>query len=357
MKTPLYDCHAESGAKFAPYADFLMPSYYGGATEEHHNTRQKAGLFDISHMTRFLLEGSHVVKDLQRPTTNDCTHMFVGQARYSLFCNEQGGIVDHALIYKLADRRYLLVASATNRVKDADWITRHLKQDTKLVDATDQLAQITIQGPAAASIIGKLAEPQHIPADILTANKKSMVANVPCLLSKTTQTGEDGFELFCKSEDAPDLWRALLRAGDREGLSPCGLASFNSLRIEAAIPVYGQELSEDITPWEAGLFEHVEMRKRFFIGKESLAGRKVPRRTKVGLRVIGQAIARSGDRVHRGGNDIGYVTSGEYCPSVDGHCALAFVDNHVATHGFAVSVVATNRKTDAVIVPLPFYKR
>ena len=274
-KTPLYDCHRALGGKLVEFAGYLLPVQYGaGVIAEHMAVRQGAGLFDVSHMGEVLLTGPDAFANLQRLLTTDYTSLADGRVRYSPMCNERGGVVDDLIVYRFGPETYLLVVNASNREKDVAWMREHLFGDAVLEDISDRVAQIALQGPASRRILEKLAAPELIPGKYYSFTANAPVGNaggeVSCLLSKTGYTGEDGFELYCAPEDAVPLWNALLEAGADEGLIPCGLGARDTLRLEAAMPLYGHEMDEEITPLETGLGAFVKMGKPDFIGKRAL---------------------------------------------------------------------------------------
>ncbi|MBC7959498.1 MAG: glycine cleavage system aminomethyltransferase GcvT, partial [Vallitaleaceae bacterium] len=265
LKTPLYESHVAAGGKIVPFAGYLLPIQYAeGIVTEHMAVRTKAGLFDVSHMGEVLLSGPSALANVQMLVTNDCEKMVVGQVKYTPMCNEAGGVVDDLMVYKLDQERYLLVINAANRHKDVAWIKAHLFGDVVCEDISDATAQIALQGPKALEILRKLTKDAYIPEKYYTFVEKGMVADLACIISRTGYTGEDGFEFYCSQEDAPHLWDTLLEAGNEFGLIPCGLGARDTLRLEAAMPLYGHEMNEEITPIEAGLSIFVKMNKTDF---------------------------------------------------------------------------------------------
>ncbi len=357
-KTPLYSRHVAAGGKMVSFAGYLLPVQYPtGILAEHMAVRTAAGLFDISHMGEFLLEGKEALANLQHLLTNDFTSMYDGRVRYSLLCYDDGGVVDDLVVCRLQPEKYLLVVNAANRRKDAQWIQTHLAGKVRFEDLSDRVAQIALQGPNAPKILKKIAGESSIPQKYYTFVEKGMVGDIPCLVSRTGYTGELGYELYCAPQDAERLWDLLLKVGKDDGLIPCGLGARDTLRLEAAMPLYGHEMDETITPFEAGLSFGVKMHSHDFIGREALSGKTHPSRVRVGLKMTGRGIARGGEPVRIGEQPIGKTTSGTFCPYLKSAVAMALVDSTRADAGTEVEVEIRGRRVAAQITPLPFYKR
>lgn len=356
-KTPLYDCHVERGGKMVPFAGWLLPVQYTGVIEEHLAVREKAGLFDVSHMGEFLLTGPDALHNLNTIFTNEFTSMTDGKVRYTLLCNENGGIVDDMIVCRMAQDRYMIVPNAANREKDLAFIRAHLSGSVTLEDISDQVAQIALQGPKSEEILCKLSDKNGIPTQYYTFAEDVPVAGVSCLLSQTGYTGERGYELYCDPAHATKLWQALLEAGEEFGLIPCGLGARDTLRLEAGMPLYGHEMSDEISPLEANLAFAVKMAKEDFVGKKGLLSRGEPTRTRVGIQIIGRGIAREENPVFVGDRQIGYTTSGTHCPYLKGAYAMALVDAGHCAVGTQVQVEVRGRRIEGEIVPMPFYKR
>ena len=272
LKTPLYDAHVKAGGKIVPFAGFLLPVQYEqtGVIKEHMAVRTEAGLFDVSHMGEVLCKGKDALANLQKILTNNFDNMVDGQARYSLMCNENGGVVDDLIVYKRGDNDYFIVVNAANREKDFNWMVAHQFGDVEFVNVSDDYAQIALQGPKAMDIIRKLTAEENIPKKYYTAVFDAEVDGIPCIVSKTGYTGEDGVELYLDSNRSEEMWDKLLAAGKDEGLVPCGLGARDTLRMEAAMPLYGHEMDDEITPLETGLKFAVKMDKPDFIGKAAI---------------------------------------------------------------------------------------
>ena len=359
-KTPLYNWHENHGGKIVPFAGFLLPiQYEAGLMAEHCTVREKAGLFDVSHMSELVISGKGALDTLQMLFTNDFTNMAVGRIRYTPMCNENGGIVDDMVIYKMDEERYMVVANAANREKDASWIRDRIGKDTKFEDLSDSYGQIALQGPASVSILSSISS--TIPQKYYTFIENGKAAGIDCIISQTGYTGESGFELYCKSGDTEALWTALMKAGKDAGLIPCGLGARDTLRLEASMPLYGHEMDDTINPLEAALSFAVKMGKNDFIGKKAIeaamAGKEKPERIRTGLKVTGKGIIREQCPVFYQGNNIGVSTSGTFLPYLKQPMAMALVKNEYSGPGFKVEADVRGRMVEAETCALPFYKK
>lgn len=359
LKTPLYDAHVKAGGKIVPFAGYLLPVQYGtGVITEHMAVREKAGLFDVSHMGEVLCQGKDALANLQKLLTNDFTNMVDGQARYSPMCNENGGTVDDLIVYKREDNDYFIVVNAANKDKDYQWMLDHQFGEVTFTDASSEYGQIALQGPKAMEILKKLTAEENIPKKYYHAVFDTEVAGIPCIISKTGYTGEDGVELYLASENAEKMWDALLEAGKDEGLIPCGLGARDTLRMEAAMPLYGHEMDDEISPLETGLKFAVKMGKEEdFIGKKAMEERGEPKITRIGLKVTGRGIIREHQDIYIGEKKIGHTTSGTHCPFLGYPIAMALVDAGSVEIGNKVEVDVRGRKVEAEVIALPFYKR
>jgi aminomethyltransferase len=355
-KTPLYERHKSHGGKMVPFAGYLLPERYEqGIVAEHCVVRQSAGLFDVSHMGEFAIKGKDALPNLQRILTNDFTDMCTGRVRYTLMCNERGGIVDDLVVCKMGEGRYMLVVNAANRGKDAAWIEARLEGDVSFEDVSDSFAQIALQGPASPEILAALSK--TIPEKYYTLIEDGNVAGVGCIVSRTGYTGETGFEFYCPPEKAEALWDELLRAGKDAGLIPCGLGARDTLRLEASMPLYGHEMDETVTPFEAALGSAVRMDKADFTGKDALLGGENPRRVRTGLRVTGRGIVREREDVFFDGKLAGKTTSGTFCPWLKASFAMALLDAGLSAPGTPVKVDVRGRTVEAETCAMPFYTK
>ena len=358
LKTPLYEAHVKAGGKMVPFAGYILPVQYGtGVIKEHMAVRTQAGLFDVSHMGEILCEGSDALENLQMLLTNNFANMADGQARYSPMCNEKGGTVDDLIVYKESEDHYFIVVNAANKDKDYQWMLSHQFGEVTFTDVSDRYAQLALQGPKAMEILRKLTGEESIPKKYYHAVFGAEVGGIPCIVSKTGYTGEDGVELYLDSEKAEQMWNLLLENGTEEGLVPCGLGARDTLRMEAAMPLYGQEMDEEVTPLETGLGFAVKMAKEDFIGKKAMEQQGEPKRKRVGLKVTGRGIIREHQDVYAEGKVIGHTTSGTHCPYLGYPVAMALVEAQYTEGLTKVSVEVRGRMVEAEVAPLPFYKR
>ena len=358
QKTPLYDRHVAAGGKIVPFAGYMLPVQYpAGVIAEHMAVRQKAGLFDVSHMGEVVISGPDALANLHRIFTNDFTSMVDGRVRYSPMCYDDGGVVDDLIVYRFGPEEYYVVVNASNRHKDVAWIKEHLTGDVQFRDISDDTAQIALQGPRSLEILKKITNESDIPKKYYTFKNGVSVGGYSCLLSQTGYTGESGYELYCRPEDAPGLWDALLEAGREEGLIPCGLGARDTLRLEASMPLYGHEMDETITPLEAGLDFGVKMQKTDFIGKAGIEAKLPLTRMRVGLKMTGRGIAREHCPVFDGGKQVGETTSGSHCPYLGEALAMALIDIDHTEIGTALEVEVRGKRIACEIIPLPFYKK
>lgn len=357
LKTPLYGIHLENHGKMVEFAGYLLPVQYSGIVEEHMAVRTRAGLFDVSHMGEVICRGTDALVNLQRLLTNDFAGMADGQARYSPMCNEEGGTVDDLIVYKVRDQVYLIVVNAANKDKDYRWMTAHQSGNVEFTDISREVAQIALQGPASEKIIRKLADDAAIPKRYYSCIFHATVAGMDCILSKTGYTGEDGYEIYTSCRDAPVMWKALGEAGEEYGIMPCGLGARDTLRLEAAMPLYGHEMDDRVGPLEAGLSFAVKLGKEAFIGREALVKQGEPARKRVGLKVTGRGIVREKEALYVDGAPAGVTTSGTHAPYLGYPVAMAFVDAEYARPGTQVTARVRGREIPMEVVPLPFYKK
>lgn len=358
QKTPLYDRHAALGGKIVPFAGWLLPVQYpAGVIAEHTAVRQNVGLFDVSHMGEVTLSGADALKNLNHILTNDFTNLEIGRVRYSVMCYDDGGCVDDLIVYRIAETAYLIVVNASNREKDVAWIRAHLSGDVTFTDISDDVALLALQGPFAKQTLAKLTDGDSLPTRYYSFRRDLLLAGYPCMISQTGYTGEFGYEIFLSNAEAPLVFDKLLEAGEEFGILPCGLGARDTLRLEAAMPLYGHEMDETIDPLEAGLSFAVKLDKPDFIGKAAILAKGAPARTRVGLRMTGRGIAREHQDVYRGGSLIGHTTSGTFCPHLGYAAAMALLDASQAETAALVEVDVRGRRIEAEIVPLPFYKR
>nr|WP_277999009.1 glycine cleavage system aminomethyltransferase GcvT [Moorella sulfitireducens] len=358
-KTPLYEEHIAAGARMVEFGGWLMPLQYTGIIEEHRQVRNCTGLFDVSHMGEIVIKGPDAFKLVQKLITNDAARARGDRVIYSPMCYPDGGVVDDLLVYPQGEGEYLLVVNAGNIEKDVAWLRDNAAGlAVEVRDISPATAQLALQGPRALEILQPLAE-----AGLSSLGyyhwTRGRVLGVDCLISRTGYTGEDGFEIYFASAEAPALWRHLLAAGKEMGLVAAGLGARDTLRLEAALPLYGHELGPDISPLEAGLDRFVCLDKGEFNGRVALAAQKEAgvKRRLVGLAMVDRGIPRPGYPVLAGGREIGYITSGSYAPTLGKNIALALVAAGTIGAGAEVEVSIRERLQRAVVVNLPFYRR
>jgi aminomethyltransferase len=354
MRTPLYDWHVSHGARMVDFGGWDMPVQYTSITEEHNAVRTGAGLFDVSHMGRLSFGGAGALDLIQHVYTNDAATMKDGQVRYGLICNEQGGIRDDVLVYRWP-YGWAMVVNASNREKIVGWIEgQRGGRDVTMTDQTLTTAMIAVQGPKAVEVCRGIAEADASQLRYYFATP-TRYRGKGCVVSRTGYTGEDGFEFMVAADQAVTLWEELLNRGAK----PCGLGARDTLRLEAAMPLYGHELNEDTDPLQAGLGWAVKLGKGDFLGRDALLRRQndPTLRRRVGLELEGKRIAREGAAVLSGGREVGRVTSGTYSPTLDRVIAMAYVDPALTAAGTACDVDVRGKSAPAKVAPLPFYKR
>lgn len=358
-RTPLYGLYGALGGRTIDFNGWEMPvSFSSGILAEHTAVRERAGLFDVSHMGEVELSGPGAGACLQRLATNDVDRLRTGRALYTPFCHPDGGTIDDVLIYRLADERYLVVANAGNTEKDLAWIAEHAR-GARVVDRSDELALLALQGPCAADLLQEVSEPFVAGLARYAFLPNVTVCGKSCLVSRTGYTGEDGFEIYAASEDAAAVFEGLLEAGAPCGLLPAGLGARDTLRLEACLPLYGHELTDDITPIEAGLSAFVKFGKGEFIGREALwrqTNEGTSRRI-AGFMLQGRGVPRAGYLVSADGASVGYVTSATLSPTLKQGIGLALVRSEYARTGTPLVVDIRGRAAPATVVRTPFYRR
>jgi aminomethyltransferase len=356
QRTPLYNWHAAHSARMVPFGGWDMPVQYTSIVAEHNAVRIRTGLFDISHMGRLNIGGPDALPFLETLFTNSVGTMKEGQVRYGLICNETGGILDDVLVYR-TQKTFKMVVNASNREKILGWIEVHRGRfDVSIADETFLTTMIAIQGPSAWEISSHLFARTHTDLKYYYAAQNSYDSQ-PCLISRTGYTGEDGFEIITTNQAGEKLWETLIA----RGAVPCGLGARDTLRLEAAMPLYGHELNETIDPIRAGLGWAVKLDKGEFIGREALreaAAKQGERPTRIGLELDGRRAAREGCPILvPDGRPIGTVTSGSFAPTIDRPIAMGYVSPGHGAPGTPLHVDIRGTLTTAQVVCLPFYTR
>jgi aminomethyltransferase len=321
-KTPLYDTHVDLGAVMVPFAGYLMPvNYPSGILFEHKSVREKAGLFDVSHMGELFLSGKDALRNLNTLVSNDYTDLEIGKIRYGVLVRKDGTAVDDLLVYRLDEEDYWIVVNASNTDKDFEYFTNNLSGGATIHNESDEWGQVALQGPESEKILSKLTD--TIPLHYYSFVKGVKLHDIECLISRTGYTGEDGFEIYCKTESTVRLWNLLLQTGAAEGLVPCGLGARDTLRLEAGMPLYGHELNDHTTPLEAGLKMFTKLDKDNFIAQEALSVPPVKRR--IALIVTDRGIAREHCPIMFNGVVVGEVSSGTMSPTLGKAIAMGYV--------------------------------
>lgn len=358
-RTPLYESHLALGARLVEFGGWEMPVQYSGILEEHRAVRIHAGLFDVSHMGEFKVEGPDALAFLQHLVPNDVARLAVHQALYTQLCLPDGGTIDDLIIYRLADQHYMLVVNAANIDKDFAWVEKQARNfDVHIFNQSDTTSLLALQGPDAQAILQPLTE-----VDLSGIRyyhcEPGMVDGVNCIISRTGYTGEDGFELYCAPVDVVKVWNDLLTAGKERGLLPAGLGARDTLRLEAGYCLYGHELDEQTNPLEAGLGWTVKLSKGEFIGRDALVKIKEegPKRKLSGVEMIERGVCRGGYVVYENDQPVGVLTSGSPSPTLNKNIGMGYVETAQAVVGETVQIDIRGKRTAAQIVALPFYKR
>ncbi len=353
-QTPLFDLHEREGARIVPFAGWAMPVQYAGIVEEHHAVRERAGMFDVSHMGRLFVVGADAAALLRRAVTYDVTSIAEGHGHYTLLCNEDGGIVDDPYVYRLDAHRFLVVGNASNAAHDAARIRSFLApdDDAELLDRQDETVMLAVQGPASPGYLARVLGPE-----VATLEKRACTElpfmQYKLFASRTGYTGEDGFELVTSREAGRAIWRQL-RA---EGVAPCGLGARDTLRLEAALPLWGNDIDETTNPYEAGLGWVVSLDDgAAFAGRNALARIKAagPDRKLACLRAGGRGVMRGGCAVLHDGAHVGQTTSGGHSPTLGVSVAMAYLPNDLAKPGTRLTVDVRGRALPVTVVRRPF---
>ena len=359
----LYGVHQQI-AKLTVFAGFEMPLWYKGVIPEHLTVRNSVGIFDISHMGRVIIKGADSEHFLNYVITNDVSRLSPNSAQYSVMCNENGGIIDDFVIYRLEEEKFMMVSNATNREKDYNWLVTNAKSfNVKIEEISDDVAMFAVQGPNAEKTLQKISTEDLSKIERFKC-AHSRLANVDVFLSRTGYTGEDGFEVFiweaslANSDNAVKLWNAILEAGKTFGIEPCGLGARDTLRLEAGMCLYGNDIDENTTPLEAALGFVVKFQKENFVGKEALLKQKNEgiKRKRVGIRIIEQGIPRPSYEIYSDKSEnIGHITSGTFSPLLKCGVGMAYIQTSQAQDGNIINVKIRDKLAKGKIVPFPFY--
>lgn len=361
-RTSLYENHKKAGGRIVPFAGWEMPVQYTGIVDEHTAVRTAAGMFDVSHMGELELRGPRAIEVVDWVITGDASKLTDGQAIYTCACNERGTILDDLIVYRAAADRVLVVCNASNRPKMSAHFAEAAKSKCDFEDRSDETALVALQGPKAFDVLARAGGDAAKLSELGSFHfRDATIANVRCTAARTGYTGEDGVEIFCAWSDAPALWDRLLELGKDLGLKPAGLGARDTLRLEARLSLYGNDIDETTNPIEAGLGWIVKLGKASdFLGKKALEAVKaapLPRKI-VGFEVTGKGIARHGYPLRDvDGKEVGVTTSGSPCPSIGKNVGLGYVPTAMSAVGTKLLVDCRGKNVEAVIVPTPFYKR
>ncbi len=362
LRTALVERHRALGGRLIDFAGWEMPVQYSSILDEHRAVRERVGLFDLSHMGEVWVSGPGAATGLGAALVSDPSRLAEGRAHYSMICADDGGIIDDLIVYRVADERFMVVPNASNRVAVVDALAERLKgHDAAMDDASLRTSLVAVQGPRAAELLAPLTDVELASLKYYAIAEGHAVGE-PAFIARTGYTGEDGFELFVEWDAALPIWDRLLSEGERLGIMACGLGSRDTLRLEAGMPLYGNELDRDTTPFDAGLGRVVKFDKAGdFVGRAALerVAEAGPRKQLVGMIVKGRGIARHGYPLHMPGDeaDAGVVTSGAPSPTLGTPIAMGYLPPADTEVGTMVEVAIRGSRVDAEIVPLPFYKR
>lgn len=361
-RTPLFPEYEKLGAKTIDFGGWALPVQFSSIKAEHETTRTKAGLFDVSHMGEIEVTGENSLAFLQKVMTNDIAKLQPKRAQYTFMCYEDGGTVDDLIVYMLEEDHYLLVVNAANTDKDYEWLIKNNTGNAFITNVSAEYVQLALQGPLAEEILQTLTDTNLSEIKFFRFETPVYFAAISkgAIVSRTGYTGEDGFEIYIESGSGASLWQHILEAGQDKGVKPIGLGARDTLRFEANLALYGQELSKYITPLEAGLSFAVKLKKdNDFIGKDALLKQKEAglSRKLVGIEMIDKGIPRHGYEVLADGKEIGFVTSGTQSPTLQKNVGLALLQTEFAQVGTEVVIQVRKRQLKAVVVETPFYKR
>ena len=358
-KTPFTDIHRALGAKLVEFAGFEMPVQYTGIIDEHLAVRTRVGVFDVTHMGEFIVRGKDAVAFLQKMTINDVTKLYEGRVQYSAMCYDDGGIVDDLLVYHCGDH-YMLVVNASNTKKDFDWLKSHLEGDVSLTDRSDEFSLLAVQGPQSLKTLKKIVDVDLSKIEYYHFTR-GRVAGEEMIISRTGYTGELGFELYFRWDEAAakKVWDAVFNAGKEFGIAPIGLGARDTLRLEMGYCLYGNDIDQTTHPLEAGLGWITKLNKGDFIGKSVMMKAKAEglRRTLVGFTLSEKAVARHGYPLLLNGSEVGHVTSGTFSPTLERAIGMGYVSAGNGEVGKTIQVGIRGKEIPATIVNIPFVQK
>lgn len=356
-KTALFNCHNNLNGKIINFGGFMLPVQYEGIIQEHEAVRNSAGIFDVSHMGEVNVKGPQAFDFVQNLITNDISKLKNNEIVYTLMCYPDGGVVDDLLVYKMNDNYFYLVINASNIDNDYQWMIENSNNyDIDLENISSVISEVAIQGPKAQEILQQLTDTNLDDIKFFNFKPVVKVSNVSCLVSRTGYTGEDGFEIYCKNNDIEKIWNSILEAGSNLGIKPAGLGARDTLRFEASLPLYGNEISSKISPLEAGLGFFVKLNKENFIGKEALLKQKEEglKRKLVGFEMIDRGIPRHEYQVMADDKEIGFVTTGYASPTLKKNIGLALIDPAYSELDTEINIMIRNKALRAKIINKKF---
>ena len=355
-KTPLYETHLKYGAKMFDFGGFIMPvQYKAGIKAEHMAVRQACGLFDVSHYGEVIISGPKALEAINMLLTNDYTSLKVGSARYGMLCNDKGGIKDDMITFKKKKKKYMITVNSETQITDVEWMKSH-SFGAEVTDISAEVGSVSLQGPLAEKVIGKVTDAEGIPAKYYTFKQNSDIKGIKCMISRTGYTGEKGFEIYTSADEIANLWEIIMEAGKEEGILPIGLGAKDTLRLEAGMPLYGNDLNEEINPLEADLGFAVKLNKPDFIGKKAMEEKGAPYK-RVGFTVKGRGIVREDEDLYVGDGKVGFTTSGTYCAYLKQPLAMGYVRKEYTAPGTVLEADVRGRRVEIEVAQLPFYKR
>lgn len=359
-KTALFECHEKWGGKIIEFAGWSLPVQYEGIIPEHEAVRNAAGIFDVSHMGEIEVRGKDAFKFVQNLVTNDVSVLEDNQIVYAMMCYEDGGVVDDLLVYKFSDTYFYLVVNASNVDKDYEWmISNKGKCEIEIENISNDVSEVALQGPKAQEILQKLTNIDLKEIKFFYCNRNVNIDGANCLVSRTGYTGEDGFEIYTNNDEIAKVWESILEAGKEYGIKPAGLGCRDTLRFEATLPLYGNEISKDINPLEAGFGFCVKLNKENFIGKDALVKQKADglKRKIVGFEMKEKGIPRHGYEVACNGEKVGFVTTGYFSPTLKKNIGLAIVDSKYTEIGLEIEILIRNKPIKAEVISKKFYSK
>ena len=357
-RTPLYETHKSLGAKMTVFAGWEMPVEYSGMKEEHLTVRSAVGLFDISHLGQIEVSGPKALEAVQLLITNDASRLSDGQVQYNLLCNTSGGILDDITLYRFNENRFMFCVNAVSTEKDFTWLKEQVGNTVSVVNRSSDYATLAIQGPLSQQVLQKIC---HTDLSLIKHYRfaSSNIIGIESIISRTGYTGEDGFEIYIPSSAAEGIWKRIMEEGKDEGIKPAGLGARDSLRLEMGYTLYGNDITEDTTPLDAGFERFVKFQKSSFVGKEALQ-KQVQEGVKkklIGFELVGRGIPRSHYPIHAEGRRIGEVTSGGHSPTLGKAIGMGYVETLFAAIGNKIEIEIRGKMIEAGTVERPFYRK